>query len=954
MQKYNPQKIEKKWQKYWEHKKLFATKNVVARKKNVMLLTEFAYPSGNLHIGHWYAFALPDIKARYLRMKGYNVLYPTGFDAFGLPAENAAIKHDIHPEKWTRQNIAYMTRQLKSMGAMFDWSRKVSTIDPDYYRWTQWMFIKFCQAGLAYRATTKVNWCPKDKTVLANEQVVGGKCDRCQSEVMQKGLAQWMFKSTECKVELIDGLDALDWQESAKLGQKNWVGRSEGAIIKFSIFNFQFSKYIETFTTRSDTVFGVTALVVSPELAQTWVSAGWQAGDHTQDYIKRSLAKRELERQEAKEKTGVDAGIFAANPANNEKIPVWVGDYVLGSYGTGAVMFVPAHDKRDFEFAKKYQLPIKEVIIPKVVDQHDPPRADKKTIERNAIQAIVINSKDKKVLCLKWKKFPWTTFITGGVEEGEDGMLAAKREILEESGYKNVRYIKTLGGPVQSHFYANHKDENRNALFTCLVFELENEDRQEISADEKEKHEPVWLSWQELQKDKNIKCSEYEIWLDRFFNEAHAFESEGVLIHSGKFNGMDSMIAKKKIVEELKLKGMADFKKTYRLRDWILSRQRYWGVPIPMVHCVTCGYQPVNEKELPVELPPLKDFKPTDGGKSPLTKAEKWLKTTCPTCKGAAERETDTMDTFVDSSWYFMRYTDPTNKKIFASKEKIKKWLPVFSYLGGAEHTTMHLLYSRFFTKALKRLGYIDFDEPFLNRRNRGIILGSDNQKMSKSRGNVIDPDSEVKKYGADAVRMYLAFMGPYLQGGSWNPGGITGVYRFLNRVWNFVGRYSPKTKKNIAAAGIINKYIKANDKGIGFDISDLNFNTGVSDLMKLLNELEGHEISKSQYEDFLKLLAPFAPHITEELWRNVLKNKTSIHLQPWPVYNQKLLPSQNVVLVIQINGKMRDKIEVVHGIDQKEVEEMVLRGEKIKPWVAGKEVKKIIFVPDKLINIVL
>ena len=817
--KYNPSKIEKKWQKYWETKKIYNTKDDVAGKKNLMHLTEFPYPSGNLHIGHWYAFALSDIRARFLRMyetrEGvrYNVMYPIGFDAFGLPAENAAIKNGIHPEKWTKQNIAYMTKQLKSMGTMFDWDRKVSTIDPDYYKWTQWMFIKFYNAGLAYRASTRVNWCHKDKTVLANEQVIDGKCDRCGSEVTQKELTQWMFKITEFRDELIDDLDKVDWQDTAKLGQRNWVGRSEGAKIQFTIDNLQLTNQtnvkgqmskVETFTTRADTLFGVTAVVISPEIAKKWLDVGWRTSDEVKSYVKKSLTKRELERQEAKEKTGVDAGILVINPVNNEKVPVWVADYVLGHYGTGAVMFVPAHDQRDWDFAKKFDLPVKMVVCP--------------------------------------------------------------------------------------HWPAKN----------CPIL-------------------------------------------------TEAYEKDGHLVDSGEYEGLKSEEAKKKIVEDLNKKGLAQFQKTYRLHDWILSRQRYWGVPIPMINCSDCGYQPVSDKELPVKLPPLKNFKPANDGRSPLAKAKKWLKVKCSKCGGQAERETDTMDTFVDSSWYFIRYTDPKNKKEFASKDKMKKWLPVHYYLGGAEHTTMHLLYSRFFTKALHKLGYLDFSEPFSNRRNRGIILGPDNQKMSKSRGNIVDPDIEVKKYGADAVRMYLAFIGPYLNGGSWNPNGITGVYRFLNRVWNFLKRYDPRVKSNPVAAGILNKYIK----GMGYDIDDLSFNTGVSGLMKLLNELESNEISKEEYETFLKLLAPFAPHLSEELWQGVLKNKKSIHLEKWPEYDEKLLAEEKVKLVIQVNGRVRDTAEVKKGLSEEEAKKIALASENVKKHISG-EIKKVIYIKDRIINLVV
>lgn len=776
MSKYNPSKIEKKWQKYWETKKFYNTKDEVAGKTNSMLLTEFAYPSGNLHIGHWYAFALPDIKARYLRMKGFNVMYPTGFDAFGLPAENAAIKNNIHPEKWTKKNITHMTKQLKSMGATFDWSRQVSTIDPEYYKWTQWMFLKFHEKGLAYRAVTKVNWCPKDMTVLANEQVVDGKCDRCGTEVSQKELAQWMFKITDFADELIDGLKDLNWQETAKLGQANWIGRSEGAIISFEIKNPQIKReskpYIKVFTTRPDTIFGATFLVISPEMGQKWINNGGQATQEVKDYIVSSLKKTELERQENRDKTGVDTGVRVINPANNEEIPVWISNYVLGHYGTGAIMAVPAHDERDREFAQKFNLLIS-----------DAPLRDTKEIMR-------------------------------------------------------------------------------------------------------------------LLQDKNAGRPE----------------------------------------------------KTYRLHDWILSRQRYWGVPIPMINCGTCGYLPVAEKELPVKLPPLKDFKPADDGRSPLAKApKKWLKVKCPKCGNEAERETDTMDTFVDSSWYFMRYADPKNKKEFASKEKMKKWLPVPMYVGGAEHTTMHLLYSRFYARALNKLGYTDFAEPFLGRVNRGIILGPDNQKMSKSRGNVIDPDIEVKKYGADAVRMFLAFMGPYEQGGPWSPGGISGVYRFLNRVWNFVNRYDADVKPNPVAQKALNKFIKE----IGGDIDRMSFNTGVSGLMKLLNEIESHEISKDEYETLLKLLAPFAPHLAEELWMNVLKNKKSVHLENWPEYDDKLLAEEKVKLVVQVNGKVRDMLEVARGLSEDEARKLVMDSENVKKFITG-DVKKVIYVKDRIINLVV
>ncbi len=861
-----------------------------------MLLTEFAYPSGNLHLGHWYAFSLPDIKARYLRMKGYNVMYPTGFDAFGLPAENAAIKNNIHPEVWTKKNIAYMTKQLKSMGATFDWSREISTIDPGYYKWTQWMFLQFYKKGLAYRASTKVNWCPKDMTVLANEQVIDGKCDRCGTEVIQKELAQWMFKITQFADELVDGLKDLDWQETAKLGQMNWIGRSEGAIINFPT---KMGEPVKVFTTRPDTIFGATFLVVSPEMAQKWISAhGDVTPPEVRKYVQDSLKKTELQRQENREKTGVDTRATAINPMTGKEIPIWVADYVLGGYGTGAIMAVPAHDERDFEFAKKFNLLIKTVVCP-----------SSKTLIKFLNRSIIPDWKNK--MSNRYSYSSASESIEFSISDEElDSFIPIGQSLLKEGPY-----------------YFSIRGKSKLVVYKDMVFDI-FQSGQDVKA-------------KTYGREKQIPENE--------LNWSTAYEEDGMLINSGKFSGLNSDEAKKKITEDLKSKGAGDFQKTYRLHDWILSRQRYWGVPIPMINCPVCGYQPADEKELPIKLPPLKNFKPADDGRSPLAKATKWLKTECPKCGGKAERETDTMDTFVDSSWYFIRYTDPKNKKEFASKKKMSEWLPVPMYIGGAEHTTMHLLYSRFYTKALNTLGYVDFKEPFLGRVNRGIILGPDNQKMSKSRGNVIDPDIEVKKYGADTVRMYLAFMGPYEQGGPWSPGGINGVYRFLSRVWNYVSRYDEDIKPSPQAVAILNKYTKE----VGDDIKFLKFNTGVSGLMKLMNELESHEISKDEYETFLKLLAPFAPHLSEELWQNVLGNKKSIHLEKWPEYDEKLLADEKVKLVVQVNGRVRDTIEVKKGLSEEEVKELALASENVKKHIVG-DIKKVVYVKDRIINLVV
>jgi leucyl-tRNA synthetase len=812
---YNPQEIEPKWQAYWAENKQHETPDHVEGKDNYLLLTEFPYPSGNLHIGHWYAFALPDIRARYLRMQGKNVLYPIGFDAFGLPAENAAIKRGINPREWTEGNIAYMSKQLQSMGATFDWSRQVATIDPAYFRWTQWLFLKMYEKGLAYRATTTVNWCPKDKTVLANEQVVGGLCERCDTPVVQKEIPQWLFKITDYADRLVDDLAGLDWPETTKLAQQNWIGRTEGATIKFLLSDIpgqaDAKHFVEVFTTRPDTLFGATAVVISPEVAKQWLDVGWQASGEVKTYVEASLARRELDRlEQTAEKTGVPAGINAINPATKQKVPVWVADYVLGRYGTGAVMAVPAHDERDWEFAKKFGLSITQVIA----SPDDAPQ-------------------------------------------------------------------------------------------------------------------------------------------DR------AYTGEGELINSGEYTGLDSATARQKIIETLQARSEAKFMKTYRLHDWVLSRQRYWGVPIPMIHCTHCdAYHPVPESDLPVELPALEDYLPSDGGRSPLAKATDWVKVACPKCGQEAERETDTMDTFVDSAWYFLRYTDPHNHEKFAEPAKMKQWLPVPMYLGGAEHNTMHLLYSRFFTKVLFDLKYVHFSEPFTARVNRGIILGPDSQKMSKSRGNVIDPDAEVATYGADTLRLYLAFMAPYEAGGPWDPGGITGAHRFIQRLWRFVQRAHDAAAHVVVSKKATTALHQATKK-VGDDIDGLHLNTGVSTLMKLLNTLEaevGHDqkLAQADYERLLLLVAPYAPHLAEELWQTVLQHTNSIHLESWPPYDAVLLASEAIHVPVQVNGRLRGTLQVTPDISEADLVTQAKALENVQKHLSDKEIVKTVVIPGRLVNFVV
>ena len=820
---YNPREIEPKWQKIWQKEKLYEAKDFAKDKEKFYHLVMFPYPSGDLHMGHWYNYAGADAVARKIMRDGFNAMSPIGFDAFGLPAENAAIKRGIHPKDWTYSNMETMRQQLVTIGAMFDWSREVVTCDPEYYRWTQWMFLKMYERGLAYRKKAPANWCPKDQTVLANEQVVDGKCERCGTEVVQKEIDQWLFKITNYAERLLADLEKLDWPERTKAGQRNWIGRSEGAIIKFLISNFQFP--IEVFTTRIDTIFGATYLVIAPEHPLI-KDLKFKIKNYNEvfKYIEKANRKTELERlSEDKDKTGVELkGVKAINPANGEEIPVWISDYVLASYGTGAIMAVPAHDERDYDFAVKFGLPIKQVII------------------------------------------------SAGKEE-----LKVKSEKLK-------------------------------------------------------------------------------------VKEA-AFIEDGILVESEKFNGIDSEKAREEIVEWLAEKGLAKKKVQYKLRDWLISRQRHWGVPIPIIHCNHCGIVPVKESDLPVELPKVENYLPKEG-QSPLARSEEFVNAKCPQCGKDAKRETDTMDTFVCSSWYFFRYTDPKNEKEFANRKNLDYWMKpsgVDLYVGGAEHTVLHLLYSRFFTKVLYDLGLVPVDEPFGKMRHQGIILGPDGQKMSKSKGNVVDPDELVKDFGADAVRMYLLFMGPYELGGPWNPRGLVGIRRFLDRVWKMVqsskfpglAEAKPRAGKvqNDELEILRNKTIKK----VTEDIEELRFHTAIASMMEYLNALENKGASKNDAETLVHLLSPFAPHFAEEIWQEIWKNKQSIFNEPWPAFDPKKIQDENISIVVQFNGKTRGMINSARGISQDEIENIIFQDEKLKKYLIGSP-KKVIFVKDKLINFVI
>ncbi len=941
MKNYDHRKIEKKWQKEWNKEKLYEVKDTVEGKKNFFTLVEFTYPSGNLHVGHWYAFSVPDIFARYKRMQGFNVLYPMGFDAFGLPAENAAINLGADPKKWTYTQMEKMRTQLRSMGAMFPWDREIVSCDPSYYRWTQWMFNQFLKNDLVYRAITKVNWCPKDKTILANEQVVDGCCDRCGTEVEQRNQEQWMLRITKYADRLVDDLDTLDWPEEIKAAQKNWIGRSEGSEIEFKISE---NEKIKVFTTRADTLFGVTYLVLAPENPVVFSLLDRALNKkEIEKYIEETKKKLELERQQSKEKAGIEIkGVKAVNPANGEKIPIWIADYVLAGYGTGAIMAVPAHDERDFEFAKKYNLQIKEVVSPAYITTSgfDAIRSDKPMVKRDTVVAIVRHWSEDKYICLRWKNQNWKTFVIGGTDS-EDISTATIREVREETGYQNPKFIRTLG-TAHAQFYASHKNENRWAFVTGAYLELENDEHIPLAEHENSMHEVLWLTKEEVGSFVD-KEEALQFW-NTLQGKSSLIVDDGFLIDSGEFSGTPSADARQKITEAVGGKLV----KTYRLRDWGISRQRYWGTPIPIVYDPEGKAHTVPDEHLPWILPTDVDYKPD--GTAPLARSKELFTRTEKIFGKGWKPEVETMDTFVDSSWYFYRYLDNKNEKTFASDKARSSWMPVDLYMGGAEHTTMHLLYSRFWVKAMHDLGMVSEDEAYKIRRNRGLILGPDGNKMSKSKGNVINPDEIVDRLGADTVRLYLAFMGPYgvTVNYPWDPNGVVGVRRFLERVWNITLRVQGNSAS--ASSKILHKTIKK----VTEDIEEYKFNTSIAQMMILLNEWEKIEkISIEDYKILLQLLAPFAPHITEELW-HMLGEKKSIHLSPWPKWDENKIIDESIKVVVQVNGKVRAEITVGANIGEEEVKALALKDSSVINWTHGKEPKKVIYVKGRLVNIVV
>jgi len=951
MQRYNPSEIEPKWQQVWEDQKANQADDSTSKVKTYVS-GMFPYPSGaGMHTGHAFSYSIVDAIARFNRQHGHNVLNPMGWDTFGLPAENYAIKTGTAPAVVTAENIANFKKQFKRMGVSIDWSREINTSDPEYYKWTQWVFTKLFERGLAYQKESLQWWCPVDKTVLANEQVEGGHCWRCGSLVEKKSMKQWFFKITEYADALLDEIEDLDWPQKIKTAQTNWIGKSDGAEIIFRLDGRDDA--ITVFSTRPDTIYGASFLVLAPEHPLATQLGVGDFVEATTDYIKTAVKKSEIDRMnDTKEKTGVFTGSYALNPASGEKVPVWIADYVLGGYGTGAVMGVPGHDERDFAFATKYRLPIVEVIEPETgVVQENPEH-------RRSIVAIVRNPETNEYLSINWGAQGGNLFIGGGLEGDEDIIETARREITEETGYTDFELVSQTG-KIHHNYFAHSKNVARRIEAQALLFDLKSDARTDtaLEADEQGKFTVEWLGENDvLSKVKDeLHATSFGILL-----QGAIYHGEGVLINSDRFNGMNSADARESIVQWLSEQQLGESKTTYRMRDWLISRQRYWGAPIPVIHCAEHGAVAVPEDQLPVVLPEIEDFAPKGDGKSALARAEDWVNTTCPECGGPALRETDTMDGYACSSWYLLRYADPHNAEKAWDPELANYWNPIDYYVGG-DHAVAHLLYVRFWTHVFHDMGLVDFKEPVKKLVYHGYINAEDGTKMSKSKGNVIDPLDVIDQgYGADALRTYVLFMGPIELDAAWSSKGIAGIYRFLNRVWTVSQQYleSDKsvTKNDAAIRTLQHKTIRK----VTDDFRRLSFNTAIAGMMEYVNELYKYKIDgfsdevwREALQTLMQLLAPLAPHMTEELW-NQLGNEGLIQFTQWPVWDDALIVEDTISIAVQVNGKLRGDIQVSKDTTKEEIETLSLEHENVAKFVGEQKPAKIIYVPGRLVNIVL
>lgn len=880
-------KIEVKWQKEWSDAKIFETKEDKTKKK-CYVLEMYPYPSGTgLHIGHAFNYTIGDIYSRFKRMAGFNVLYPMGYDSFGLPAENAAIKNKSHPKKFTDDAINYFMQQQKLLGLSYDWSRLIKSHDPNYYKWDQWIFLQMYKNGLVYKKKSPINWCPKCNTVLANEQVHNGKCWRhLDTNVEIKHLEQWFFKTTKYADELYETVDNLNWPDRIKAMQKNWIGKSHGTEIEFDINNEKWP----IFTTRPDTIFGVTFLVVSAQHARLNELITKEQKEDVEEFLKKINSTSEKDLGEL-EKEGVFTGSYAINPVTKEKVPVYAGNFVLADYGAGMVMAVPAHDQRDFEFAKKYNIPIKEVIMPVYGESHENEEL------RHTISAVIHRKKDNKFLLVKWKQFNWVSPVVGGIEENEDILKTAEREVFEETGYK-TKAVKLLGGKIESHFYADNKKVWRHRLDQPVLLELVNDKPENVEDHEKNKHEEIWLTAEDAIK--QITHEYNKLGLQRYLGIDKAYTDDGILVNSGEFTGLNNRTAITKISEFLESKKLGKRVVNYKLRDWLVSRQRFWGTPIPVVYCDNCGIVTVPEKDLPVVLP--ENMILTNEKGNPLASNSEFVNTTCPKCGAKAKRETDTMDTFVNSSWYFLRFTDNHNTKEIFDKNKVDYWLPIDMYIGGAEHACMHLIYCRFYTKFLRDIGLLKFDEPITKLFNQGMLHGEDGFVMSKSRGNVIDPIDTVKQYGADTLRLFLVSIASPDKDSVWSNTGIASIHKFVSKVYDKILTVKiGKSSKRLESK--LNKAIKE----ITLEIENVRYNVAIIKLRQLFDvfELE-QEIAKSDLDAYVKMISPFCPHLAEELWHK-LGNKDFISKAEWPKCDEKKIDEKADALEDMITETIND-----------------------------------------------
>jgi leucyl-tRNA synthetase len=1140
MQRYNPKEIEPKWQTAWEEAGIYKASDSTDKPKKYVL-EYFPYPSGAaMHVGHVRNYVIGDVIARYNRMNGYNVLHPMGWDAFGLPAENYAIKNQVSPRVAIDENTARFKQQLMQMGFSYDWSREIDSTDPKYYRWTQWFFLLLFRKGLAYQKDSMQWWCPHDKTVLANEQVENGRCWRCGNLVEKKALKQWFFRITEYADRLLDDLNDLDWSDAIKSMQRNWIGRSSGAEINFTVanedtfvllhgftgsskadffpwvsealsaqghsvsvpdmpntekpdareqaryvlehvtfdkntvllghsygavaalrileqldspikklvlaagfaqpgfldnernfetttdWNFNFEKikqnaqeiillrdtsdpavpaervdYLQkklgglivdfkaesghitgpiepivldwllptltVFSTRPDTIYGATFMVIAPEHGLAKILATNDQQQAVAEYILATQAKSDVERQDTnREKTGVFTGSYAINPINRQQIPIWISDYVLAGYGTGAIMAVPAHDERDFAFAQKFNLPIIDVVAPSFVGTGmNASRENVETLHRRVVDAIICNANGEYLLQVEADN---VHFVGGGIEpEDVDDFAAIKREVIEETGFTDIASIEVVSPTILMKGYRIPKNKNQNTEGKFYKVIL-NSATQVASEIEEGRHSVKWVKKDEVAK--QLTWQHHAQAWKYYLTNSLIYTSEGVLINSGKYNTLSSAEVRELLVKDLAEQHIGKEKINYKIRDWLISRQRYWGAPIPIIHCPDHGAVAVPDDQLPVVLPEIDKYEPSGDGRSPLANVSEFVNTSCPECGGPAERETDTMDGFACSSWYFLRFADPHNATEPFARDKADFWLPVDDYIGGAEHAVMHLLYARFWTKVMYDEGLIQFQEPFTTLRNHGMILAPDGAKMSKSKGNTIEPGTLIDQgYGADSVRIMELFIGPWNQAASWSVEGMGGAHRFLQRIWivtqEFLQIYEQKQGGSLDDSAVENDILRSVHKTIkkvSNDVNELSFNTAIAALMECLNDLyklkEQDEFSNLEtwrftLESVLQLLAPFAPHIAEELWTQ-LGHEESIHQSVWPTHDESILMSDEMTIVVQVNGKLRAELQVASDAGEADIVERAQSLEKLQPYIADKQLRNVIYVPQKLVNFVV